>query len=329
MINWQIPNDMLDVACALIRNDDELVLVVQRDEETDHPLQWEFPGGKIRKGESPGDAVAREIDEELSMDIVIVDSLQPVEYDYGFKKIRLFPLVCDTLSDEPVLHEHADYKWLSLSELRDVDLCGADKIVAAAYAVRHAPVEDKPGMTDRVEELGDEEKQEVKDMLSDKGGIGACDILADGCISNPSLLKALADFSLSDDTTLAFRASYTITKAEEKFPGFSEKYYPLFVQKLSILKNESVIRSFLKILSDYDHERLGETCHGILAESCFSWLRDVNTAVAIRVYAMENLFRLSLIYPDLRNELHSTILQVMENGSAGIKSRGKKILKKL
>jgi len=44
---------------------------------------------------------------------------------------------------------------------------------------------------------------------------------------------------------------------------------------------------------------------------------------------MENLFRLSLIYPDLRNELHSTILQVMENGSAGIKSRGKKILKKL
>lgn len=127
---------MLNVACAVIRNDDELVLVVQRDKETDHPLQWEFPGGKIRMGESAGDAVIREIDEELSMDIVLLDRLSPVVYDYGFKKIRLFALVCDTFPGNPVLHEHAAFKWVKPSELEAMELCGADMLVAAAYLKR-------------------------------------------------------------------------------------------------------------------------------------------------------------------------------------------------
>ncbi|HKL67289.1 MAG TPA: (deoxy)nucleoside triphosphate pyrophosphohydrolase [Bacteroidales bacterium] len=320
---------MLKVACAIIRNDDDLVLVVQRDKDTDHPLEWEFPGGKIRRGESEGDAVIREIDEELSMDIVIVESLEPVEYNYGFKKIKLFPLVCDTLTDKPLLHEHSDFRWVKAPELEAVDLCGADKHVASDYVNNYVSGEDIPENNYGLEELSDKEKQKVKDTLSRKGGVGACEVLADACITNPKLLKLLVDFSFSNDTTLAFRASYSITKAEEKIPGLSEEYYPLFVQKLGVLNNESVIRAFLKILAAYDFTRFEEKHHGIIAERCFYWLRDNNTAIAIRVYSMENLLKLSLIYPDLRNELYSTVLQVMENASAGIKSRGKQILKQL
>ena len=66
---------MINVTCAIIRNEEEKVLVVQRGLLTDHPLKWEFPGGKIDPGESETECIIREIDEELSMDIVIVGRL--------------------------------------------------------------------------------------------------------------------------------------------------------------------------------------------------------------------------------------------------------------
>ena len=53
---------MIDVCCAIIRNDDAEILIVQRGKQTDHPLKWEFPGGKIKKSESPEDIVIREVD---------------------------------------------------------------------------------------------------------------------------------------------------------------------------------------------------------------------------------------------------------------------------
>lgn len=124
---------MIDVCCAIIRNDEYEVLVVQRGADTDHPLKWEFPGGKIEGGETVADSIIREIDEELAIDVIIIDEMSPVEYDYGFKKVRLFPLICDTLSDEPLLSEHAAFRWLRPQELKLTDLCGADIIIADQY----------------------------------------------------------------------------------------------------------------------------------------------------------------------------------------------------
>lgn len=132
---------MINVCCAVIRNDNSEVLVVQRGVQTDHPLKWEFPGGKIKEGENTLDSIIREIDEELSLDIVVMSDLPEVEYDYGIKQVRLFPLVCDTLSDDPVLTEHVDYKWVDPSRLGDVDLCEADIIVAREYIKRYRPPE--------------------------------------------------------------------------------------------------------------------------------------------------------------------------------------------
>ena len=62
---------MINVTCAVIRNEDNEVLIVQREELTDHPLKWEFPGGKVHQDEGEEDCIIREIKEELSMDIVI------------------------------------------------------------------------------------------------------------------------------------------------------------------------------------------------------------------------------------------------------------------
>src|SRR5512135_16816 len=124
---------MISVTCAIIRNEENEVLVVQRGEATDHPLKWEFPGGKIDAGESEEECIIREVDEELSMDIVICGRLPVAEYDYGKKQVKLIPFICDTLDELPLLTEHIAYKWISINDLKSVDFSEADISVAESY----------------------------------------------------------------------------------------------------------------------------------------------------------------------------------------------------
>lgn len=318
---------MIDVCCAIIRNDDSEILVVQRGEKTDHPLKWEFPGGKIKESESATDGIIREVDEELSMDIIISDQLSSVEYDYGIKQVRLFPLVCDTLSDEPVLAEHVDYQWIKPDGMNNIDLCEADIIVAREYLEKYSPHKIK--IKTKSDGLSHESRKQVKELLLERGGYDTSDILAENIIENREILDLMVDYSFSQDKKLAFRASYCIIRAEEKVPGITERYYGLFAESLKQLDNESVIRAFLKILNAYDFNKLNEDQHGFIAESCFTWLNSGKSAIAIKAYSMDALYKLSAIYPELVTELKSSILRVMEDGSAGIKARGKQILKLL
>jgi 8-oxo-dGTP diphosphatase len=134
---------MIDVTCAIIRNEDNEVLVVQRGEKTDHPFKWEFPGGKVANGESNEDCIIREIREELSIDIVICERLGSVEYDYGKKQVRLIPFVCDTLDELPLLSEHISFKWISVSDLKYIDFSEADVLVTQQYISKHESTPDR------------------------------------------------------------------------------------------------------------------------------------------------------------------------------------------
>jgi hypothetical protein len=75
--------------------------------------------------------------------------------------------------------------------------------------------------------------------------------------------------------------------------------------------------------------RIGTKHHGILAEHCFNALRSGFSAIAIKAYSMEALYKLALVYPELANELSATIAMLQGEGSAGIVARGHMILKKL
>ena len=88
---------------------------------------WEFPGGKIEPGETPQEALVREIKEELDIEIEVKDFLETVEYDYPDFHLSMDCFFCSIRSGEMVLKEHEAAKWLTAEKLDSVDWLPADQ----------------------------------------------------------------------------------------------------------------------------------------------------------------------------------------------------------
>lgn len=320
---------MITVTCAVIRNEDEEVLVVRRGEQTDHPLKWEFPGGKLNDGETEEECIIREVEEELALDIVICGKLADVEYDYGHKQIKLIPFICDTLDEVPFLSEHIAYKWISASELAEVDFSEADVFVADSYQERIRS--DKETEEKVKSELSPTEADEadLQSMIYNLMSMKEAEWLAKSAIENPAVFNKLLEYSFSPDKKLAFRASWTLTKVCDDSPEMIYPHLAAIIESLDKLDNKSVIRSFLRIISFSDINKISNKHHGILTDHCFTALRSGFSAIAVKAYSMEILYKLILKYPELANELSSSISMLQGEGSAGILARGRMILKKI
>ena len=115
---------IIKVVAAIIKKDNKY-FVTQRG-YGDYKDWWEFPGGKIEEGETPEQALIREIKEELDADILIDKYLCIVEHDYPEFHIIMDCFICSLLSNDITLIEHEAAKWLSLDELNEIDLLPVD-----------------------------------------------------------------------------------------------------------------------------------------------------------------------------------------------------------
>ena len=90
---------------------------------------WEFPGGKMETGESPQEALKREIREELDADVLVKELLETVEWDYPNFHLTMHCFICNLLSESLHLNEHEAATWLNLENLRSVKWLPADEIL--------------------------------------------------------------------------------------------------------------------------------------------------------------------------------------------------------
>ena len=114
----------IEVAAAIIVKDNR-IFATQRG-YGEFKDGWEFPGGKIEPGESAQEALVREIREELDVDIRVGKLLETVEYDYPEFHLTMHCFICELLSEEIVLKEHEDARWLKKEELDSVPWLPAD-----------------------------------------------------------------------------------------------------------------------------------------------------------------------------------------------------------
>ena len=117
----------IEVVAAIIRKDDK-IFATQRG-YGDFKDGWEFPGGKMELGETPEEALKREILEELDTRIDVERLLTTVDYDYPKFHLTMHCFICSIESGSLTLKEHEAARWLKLSDIYSVDWLPADRVV--------------------------------------------------------------------------------------------------------------------------------------------------------------------------------------------------------
>lgn len=114
------------VVGAVIMNDDDEILCAQRPEGKNLALKWEFPGGKVEKGETETGALVRELDEEMECRIDVLDKITTTVYEYDFGIVELTTYYAKILSGEIKMLEHVDMKWMNRENIDALDWAPAD-----------------------------------------------------------------------------------------------------------------------------------------------------------------------------------------------------------
>lgn len=123
------------VAGAIIK--DNKVFAAQRGNKGETKFKWEFPGGKIEPGETPEQALVRELREELKIDVKVYELITNIIDEYPTQILHIATYRCELINGEPILTEHINKAWSTKDELDNLEFSKADtptlNIIKAKY----------------------------------------------------------------------------------------------------------------------------------------------------------------------------------------------------
>lgn len=117
---------VIEIGAAIIRNNNEEILICRRPKGSHLELLWEFAGGKKEANESIEECIIRECIEELDVEVEIISKFDEVTHTYDNKNLRLHFYFCKIINGEIRKKEHHEIAWVKKENLKNYEFCPAD-----------------------------------------------------------------------------------------------------------------------------------------------------------------------------------------------------------
>jgi hypothetical protein len=149
------------------------------------------------------------------------------------------------------------------------------------------------------------------------------DFVADIVTRRPELISELWEIYLSMEEPVSRRAAWVIDTASENKPHWVEPFLVPLIEKLPLFDHDGLKRHALRMISRLPFPTGSE---GALMNISFGWLISATESVAVKMYSIQILYRLSQTEPDILQELYDTIEFQMADGTPGFRSIGSKMM---
>lgn len=167
---------------------------------------------------------------------------------------------------------------------------------------------------------------EILELLRNGMSKADADFIAGLALKDSSLVTVLWKAFLSNREPVSRKAAWVLDHLTENHPELVMDFLPELIDALPGFKHDGLTRHALHIIGRYP---ILESKKELLLNYCFEILLFKKEAVAVRAFALQILYQISLEEPEIRNELISTLEFAMEESTPGMRSLGSKILKKL
>ena len=167
---------------------------------------------------------------------------------------------------------------------------------------------------------------DLRELLLKGNSRSYTDFVGDIVHKRPELIHELWEIYLCMEEPVSRRAAWIIDTATENKPEWVVPFLPVLMEKLPFFNHDGLKRHALRMIA---RTPFAAGTEGDLMNLAFTWLQDSAERVAVKMYCIQILYRLSASEPDILQELYDTIEFQMADGTPGFKSIGSKIMQKV